>query len=71
MDPPGVQIKGPGESLHQLGFPEAGKPLEQDVSACEDSGEDELDEFLLSEDYLLQGTGKGPNMPAGIGDFCF
>ena len=36
-----------------------------------DAGEDQLDELLLTEEHLLQGLGKGPDVLAGIGDFCF
>ena len=71
LDALGIQMEDPGETLDEFGFPEAGKTFEKNVATRKNSGEDQLDEFLLTEENLVQGIGEGPDVLAGIGDFGF
>ena len=54
LDALGAEVEGFGEALDQLGLAEAGQAFEQDVAAGEHAGEDQVDEFLLAEEHLVE-----------------
>lgn len=71
LDALGAEAEGFGEALDQFRLAEAGQAFEQDMAAGEDSGEDEVDQFFLAEEDLVERRGQGAHVFAGGADFGF
>ena len=67
----GAEVQELREALDQLGFSESRQAFEQNVTAGEHAGEDQIDQFLLAEQHLVEAAGKRAKVFGGIGDFRF
>ena len=71
LDALGAELQELREAFDQFGFAQARQAFEQDVAAGEHAGDDEVDEFLLAEEDLVEPAGQRAEVFGGIGDFRF
>jgi hypothetical protein len=64
-----LQAEELGKAFHEFGFAEPRESFEEDVSAGEDSGDDQFDDLLLAEEDLVEPLVEGAEMLRCIGDF--
>jgi hypothetical protein len=65
------EFKKLGKSLDELGFSKARQTFQKDVTAGKDAGNNEADNFFLTEENLIQPFFKGTKVFGCIGDFGF
>ena len=71
LDTLGVEVEGFGEAFDEFGFAESWEAFEEYMATGEDAGEDQIDEFLLSEEDLVERCVEGADVLARVTDFRF
>ena len=71
LDALGAEVEEFREALDEFGLAEAGQAFEQDVAAGENAGDDEIDQFLLAEEDLVEAAGERAEVFGGSADFGF